>query len=119
MTGKTTASPQLVLLAALDLKAGRRNRAQLMKKVNTVLREVNGHVASVKPLAVTAGGGVEGVYAAPHLGFEASLQLRLGLLGLADVSIGLGWGTAGPDGPEGRPVYPRPAAREEPAEDRS
>ena len=50
----------------LDLQPGRRNRAQLMKKVKVVLAEVNHHLAAVTPLAVTADGGVEGVYAAPH-----------------------------------------------------
>ncbi len=51
-----------------------------MKRLNVILAEVNRHVAAVTPLAVTGDGGVAGVYAAPHLGFEASLQLRLGLI---------------------------------------
>ena len=82
----------------------------MMKKVNGVLREVNHHIAALTPLAVTGDGGVEGVYAAPHQGFEASLQLRLGLLGLADLRIGLGWGSAGPGGRE-RSAGPSGAAR--------
>ena len=82
----------------------------MIKKVNGVLAEVNRHLAAVTPLAVTADGGVEGVYAAPHLGFEASLQLRLGLLGVADPRIGLGWGSGGPGGRE-RSAGPSGAAR--------
>jgi len=115
MTGKTTASPQLVLLADLDIRSGLRNRAQLMKQVRGVLAEVNRHVATVTPLAVTGDSRVQGVYAAPHLGFEASLQLRLQLFDLADVLIGLGWGSAGPGGVEpavGRSGAARRRARE-------
>lgn len=110
MTVKTVPSPQLVLLADLVLQPGRRNRVQLMKQVRGALAEVNRHVAAVTPLAVTGNGKVQGEYAAPHLGFEASLQLRLQLYGLADVLIGLGWGSAGPGG-RGRSAGRSGAAR--------
>ena len=62
MKGKTTASPQLVLLADLDLQPGRRNRAQLMKRLNRVLREVNHHLAAVTPLTA----GIPPRFIIPH-----------------------------------------------------
>jgi hypothetical protein len=38
-----------------------------MKQLKGVLAEVNHHLAAVTSLAVTGDGGVEGVYAVPHL----------------------------------------------------
>ncbi len=96
MAGITTSPFQVALIADLGFGTGAAGRAQAVKLAAGVCERVNRHVAAVTPLAVSDDGGVQGVYAAPHLGFEASLQLRLELLGTADVLIGLGWGSAGP-----------------------
>jgi hypothetical protein len=68
------------------------DRAALHVRLTSVLTQVNGLVPPVQPLDVTVGDEFQGVYSTVEAAVDASLLVRLHLLGDADTRFGIGWG---------------------------
>jgi hypothetical protein len=68
------------------------DRSALHSRLASTLTEVNGLLAPVRPLWVTAGDEYQGTFATVGEAVQATLLVRLRLLPLGDIRHGIGWG---------------------------
>ena len=69
------------------------SRAGLHRRLQDVLATINEQTSPVDPLRITVGDEFQGVYADLGGAVAATLLLRLGLLPMADLRHGIGWGS--------------------------
>ncbi|WP_210651671.1 SatD family protein [Nocardioides sp. SYSU D00065] len=70
-----------------------RDRAELHRRLDAALQEVNELLRPVRPLWITAGDEHQGTFGTVGEAVQASLLVRLRLLPDHDVRHGIGWGT--------------------------
>jgi hypothetical protein len=78
-----------------DLVASRRaeERRGLHERVLQVMEQVNARTDQVQPLTFTVGDEFQALYRDLPDAIEATLLMRLHLVGVSEVRFGLGWGT--------------------------
>jgi len=69
------------------------SRSRLQQRLDRALAAVNEAMVPVQPLTPTLGDEFQGMYGRVQDAIEASLRLRVELVGKVDVRIGIGWGT--------------------------
>ena len=69
------------------------SRSRLQQRLDRALAAVNEAMVPVQPLTPTLGDEFQGMYGRVEDAIEASLRLRVELVGSVDVRIGIGWGT--------------------------
>jgi hypothetical protein len=69
------------------------SRSRLQQRLDKALVAVNTAMAPVQPLTPTLGDEFQGMFGRVEDAIEASLRLRVELVGKVDVRIGIGWGT--------------------------
>jgi hypothetical protein len=69
------------------------SRSRLQQRLDRALATVNGGMATIQPLTPTLGDEFQGMFERIEDAIEASLRLRVELVGKMDVRIGIGWGT--------------------------
>jgi hypothetical protein len=68
------------------------DRAALQERLLDGLSSANARVVADQPLTMTIGDEFQGLYDSPARALEASLVLRLMLVGAVDLRFGVGWG---------------------------
>jgi hypothetical protein len=69
------------------------SRSRLQQRLDKALAVVNEALETVQPLTPTLGDEFQGMFGRVEDAMEASLRLRVELVGKVDVRIGIGWGT--------------------------
>lgn len=79
------------------------SRSRLQHRLDQALAAVNVAMRPVQPLTPTLGDEFQGMFARIEDAVDASLRLRLELVGKVDVRIGIGWGTLRTQDPKRTP----------------